>query len=72
MSSQQHHHVATDPAEAHAAAAIREADERELLSALKAEAALRASSYKQDTGGQDPPRNSPPSLAAGTDESVSA
>ncbi|KAG2482189.1 hypothetical protein HYH03_018870 [Edaphochlamys debaryana] len=91
------------PGSAAAAKHYREADENELLAALKQEASrvgaaglgnggwsaagpgrqehgdgprlelsarwpltvVRTVSYKQDTGGQDPPRNSPASLAAG-------
>ncbi|GLC36789.1 hypothetical protein PLESTB_000782800 [Pleodorina starrii] len=48
-----------------AARCYRAAAEDEMLAALKHETVVRTISYKEDTGGQDPPRNSPPSLAAG-------
>ncbi|EFJ43369.1 hypothetical protein VOLCADRAFT_96457 [Volvox carteri f. nagariensis] len=51
--------------EERAARSYRAAAEDELLAALKHETIVRTISYKEDTGGQDPPRNSPPSLAAG-------
>ncbi|KAG2428078.1 hypothetical protein HYH02_014469 [Chlamydomonas schloesseri] len=55
----------SEPLAEHAAASYRQADEDEMLAALKAEARSRTISYHSDTGGHDPPRNSPPSLASG-------
>ncbi|PNW72781.1 hypothetical protein CHLRE_15g642000v5 [Chlamydomonas reinhardtii] len=54
-----------EPSAELAAASYRAADENEMLAALKAEAKARTISYHSDTGGHDPPRNSPPSLASG-------
>ncbi|PNH00901.1 hypothetical protein TSOC_004926 [Tetrabaena socialis] len=47
-----------------AAQSYRAAEEDAMLAALKHETVVRTSSYREDAG-CDPPRNSPPSLAAG-------